>query len=115
MGTYECIDLREYIIVYFKSVRVFGEKQGSINDGYNTTEFRKYSDGRICAFLNGKADASQTTVPAELRAKLADFDTYDVLLQEIAEIEDKHILCEIREYREGHYNKKDKKKGKFMR
>jgi hypothetical protein len=112
MGTYEYIDLREYIIVYFKSVRVFGEKQGSINDGYNTTEFRKYSDGRICAFLNGKADASQTTVPAELRAKLADLDTYDVLLQEI---EDKHILCEIREYREGHYDKKDKKKGKFMR
>ena len=112
MSTYEYIDLTEYTILYFKSEEVFGDKQGIIYDAYNTTEFRKYkTDNKIYYYVNGKHDSWTSARPAAVTHKLAELETYDVVLQKI---KGGSSLVEIRKYKEGQYDRKKNIKSEFI-
>ena len=98
---------------HFKSVRTYGSRHDGSEDGYYTTEFRKYKrDSKIYYYVNGKHDSWTSATPDEVTDKLAELKTYDVVLQKI---EGGHRLIEMRKYKEGQYGKKSTIKSEFMR
>jgi hypothetical protein len=112
MSTDEYIDLNEYTILYFKSVIVYGGKQGNIYDEWNTTEFRKYnSDNKIYYYVNGKHESWTSEWPVAVKDKLTELEIYDVVLQKIRS---GRCLIEIRKYKEGQYGKKKTIKSEFI-
>jgi hypothetical protein len=114
MSTYEYIDLTEYTILYFKSESVFGSNIDGIEGyGSHTTEFRKYKkDNKIYYYVNGKYDSWTSAIPAAVTDKLAELETYDVMLQKI---KGGRILIEIRKYKEGQYGRKSTIKSEFIK
>ena len=113
MPKYEYINLTEYTILYFKSVRTYASRHSGYGDGYDTTEFRKYKrDSKIYYYVNGKHDSWTSAIPDEVTDKLAELKTYDVVLQKI---EGGHRLIEMRKYKEGQYGKKSTIKSEFNR
>jgi hypothetical protein len=113
MSTFEYIDLHEYIILYFESVKVYGNKQGNIYDEWNTTEFRKYnSDNKIYYYVNGKHESWTSAIPVAVKDKLTELETYDVVLQKI---QTGRCLIEIRKYKEGQYGEKKTIKSEFIK
>jgi FtsZ-binding cell division protein ZapB len=113
MSTYEYIDLNEYTILYFNSKKKHGGYYDGIHeDGYQTTEFRKYTkDNEICYYVNGHQYPWTSAMPVAVTDKLAELETYDVVLQKIMEGSG---LVEIRKYKEGQYGGKNKIKSEFI-
>jgi hypothetical protein len=61
--------------------------------------------------MNGQHDSWTSDIPAAVTAKLAELETYDVVLQKI---KGGRFLIEIRKYKEGQYGKKNTNKSQFI-
>jgi hypothetical protein len=113
METYEYIDLHEYTILYFKSTKTHGGHHAGIHgDGYRTTEFRKYTNNNgIYYYENDHQFPWASAMPVAVTDKLAELETYDVVLQKIMQGSG---LVEIRKYKESQYGGKNKIKTEFI-